>query len=40
MAVKNKLLSQSIGEDGKKMEKITMLEKLQLVNFFKFHKKN
>ena len=39
MAVKNYLLSPSIGEDGKNEKKITMLEKLCLVNFSKIHKK-
>ena len=37
--VKNNLFSKSIAENWK-MEKITMLEKLCLVSFFKFHKKN
>ena len=37
--VKNNLLSQSIVEDGK-IQNMTLLEKLCLIIFFKFHNKN
>ena len=37
VAVKNYLLLQLVVENGKKITKLTLMEKLCLVNFFKFY---